>query len=279
MPHAVLYRQAVLHALFRWHAPALSHSDNLLYNMVASFTPSARDRAPHQLWSSPLRWALGTRRYGMLKLRGAKGEGESHWNSELGTQIVKPSAPPPRQSCSCLCCGILVALLLCANLITMAPVLFQSEGGGTVLQVSVALGPQTGGQGRERSASNLFSDPLDHVDVSQSNAVGKNKLARPWQPAGGAAVAPRRIRRHNDDQLNDEPNLINLGWAATPRFNNDEDQGAASEQGASTASSASHASSASSIPTTPSTTSASAGSSASAASAASRSCNHIRGGS
>ena len=91
---------------------------------------------------------LGTRRYGMLKLRGAKGEGESHWSSELGTQIVKPSAPPPRQSCSCLCCGILVALLLCANLITMAPVLFQSEGGGTVLQVSVALGPQTGGQGR-----------------------------------------------------------------------------------------------------------------------------------
>ena len=45
----------------------------------------------------------------------------------------------------------------------MAPVLFQSEGGGTVLQVSVALGPQTGGQGRERSASNLFSDPLDHA--------------------------------------------------------------------------------------------------------------------
>ena len=199
----------------------------------------------------------------MLKLRGAKGEGESHWNSELGTQIVKPSAPPPRQSCSCLCCGILVALLLCANLITMAPVLFQSEGGGTVLQVSVALGPQTGGQGRERSASNLFSDPLDHVDVSQSNAVGKNKLARPWQPAGGAAVAPRRIRRHNDDQLNDEPNLINLGWAATPRFNNDEDQGAASEQGVSTASSASHASSASSILTTPSTPSASAASAAS----------------
>ena len=154
--------------------------------MGPSFTPSARDRAPHRtnsVWSSPpAALGLGTRRYGMLKLRGAKGEGESHWNSELGTQIVKPSAPPPRQSCSCLCCGILVALLLCANLITMAPVLFQSEGGGTVLQVSVALGPQTGGQGRERSASNLFSDPLDHVDVSQSNAAGKNKTSADRNP-------------------------------------------------------------------------------------------------
>ena len=201
----------------------------------------------------------------MLKLRVAKGEGESHWNSELDTQIAKPPAPP-RQSCTCLCCGILVALLLCANLITMAPVLFHSENGGTVLQLSVALGPQAGGQDRERSASNLFSDPLDHVDVSQNNAVGKNGHTKPWQPAGGAAAAARRVRRHSGEQLNDEPSLINLGWAATPSIKNDEDQGAASEQGASTASSASPASSVSSTPPTSSVSSASSASTASSTS-------------
>ena len=156
----------------------------------------------------------------MLKLRTAKGEGESHWNSELDTPSVglaKPPTPPPRQSCTCLCCGILVALLLCANLVSMAPVLFHSEGGGDglTLQLSVALGPaQAGGQDRERSASNLFSDPLDHVDVSQNNAAGKTKHAKPWQPGGGAAAAARRVRRHGE-QLNDEPSLINLGWVAT----------------------------------------------------------------
>ena len=36
--------------------------------------------------------------------------------------------PAPRHSCMCLCCGVLVALLLCANVISVAPFLFRFDG-------------------------------------------------------------------------------------------------------------------------------------------------------